>query len=432
MALHKKGPASLSDLCRLCIVTNLERFPPEALGILDEFEWDGIVKLRHKKSRPLKGKGGLDGSGRLNPAVAEKFMSEVEEVNPQLRHSKVSDSLVWKDVVEYRFRKGGLSRPKGLLAPWPVLIEQLQDSGKALGACLLQQQGNQQAALQAVKYLEESPMDLTLLKDSGIGKIVKKFLAKANGKLDFLDEPYVFSSGKDIRKTPRSTLQATLNSWMEMAAKSGVKMKSEGPSSPQRAKQNSASPAKESSNNEDHIDLSAAKKCHSWRELYHTLKVHDETRRNRQGEKMRERRQRLDSVRPRVVKVRHASSRQEGILHRGVSGRGFNAAAVASMPGNAKMQQLKREAHVTSSRRQPPTAAVSSHATKTRSDFGAAVAFANVGKSVAGKRKGAPATKTVALQGGKRLKVPDINKTASINTKKRLDMLKKGQSTFRR
>ncbi|KAL3907185.1 MAG: hypothetical protein SGARI_003659, partial [Bacillariaceae sp.] len=415
MALPNKNKklTTLSDLSRLCIVANLERFPPEALGILDEFEWDGIIRLRHKKSKPLKGRGGLDGTGRLNPSVGEKVIALIEEINPHLANSKVADGLVWKDIVEYRFRQGGLSRPKGLLAPWPVLIERLQESGKALNACLLQQQGNQQAALQAVKYIEESPMDLTLLKDSGIGKTVKKFLAKAKGRLDFLDEPYVFSTGKDIRKTPRSTLHATLATWMEMAARSGVKIKSDGASSPKR----SAVKGNDNDKAEDRVDLSTAKKCHSWRELYQTLKIHDETRKTKQGEKMRERRQRLDSVRPRVVKVRHASSKQEGMLNRGVAGRGF-AASAASPPGNSKMAQLKKEARVTSSRRQPPTAVAAS---KQRSGFGAAVAFANVGKTVAGKRKGAPSTKTVALQGGKRIKVPEIKKTASINTQKRLN-----------
>ncbi|KAL3902653.1 MAG: hypothetical protein SGARI_005735 [Bacillariaceae sp.] len=294
------------------------------------------------------------------------------------------------------------------------------------------QSSNQQAALQAVKYLEESPMDLTLLKDSGIGKTVKKFLSKSNGRLDFLDEPYVFSTGKDIRKTPRSTLQATLNSWMEMAAKSGVKMKSgdSAAASSSSPKRSVKSPTGASGNtNEDTVDLSLAKKCHAWRDLYNTLKLHDEKRRNRQGEKMRERRERLDKVRPKIVKVRHASAKQDGMLYRGTAGRGgVGSASASALSGNSKMQQLKMEARVTSSRRQPPPAMAS----KERSGFGAAVAFANTGKKVAGKRKTAPATKTVSLHGGKRLKVPEIKKTASINTQKRLKMLKKGQSTFRR
>jgi hypothetical protein len=422
----------LSDLCRKCIVLNLERYPPDVFIILDEGEWDSLIKLRHEKSTPLKGNGGLDGTGRLHPAVGEKFLSEVEEQNPHLQGSKIADALIWKDIVEYRFKKGGLSRPKNLLAPWPVLVEQLEQVGKVLNSCLLQQHGNHEATLQAIKYLEESPMDLNLLKDSRIGKTVKKFLSKAEGHLDFLDEPYVFSRGKDIRKTPRSTLQATLNTWMEMAAKGGVKMKVEGDSSPTKAKarEPSSLSSKESSQANTLVDLSAAKKCSSWRALYQTLKAQNEQRRNQHGEKMRERRQKLDMVRPKIVKVRHASAKQDKILNHSSFGSGYNPNA-KSPPRNSKIQQLKMEAQVTSTRRRPPTD-ISPTSSKPRSSFGAAVAFASVGKTVTGKRKAPPATKSITLAGGKRIKVPDIKKTASVNVQKRLGMLKKGQSSFRR
>ncbi|KAG7345711.1 TFIIS helical bundle-like domain containing protein [Nitzschia inconspicua] len=416
----------LSELCRICIVSNLERYPPDAFFIIDELEWESIVKLRHEKSKPTKGKGGLDGTGRLNPAIGEKFLSLVEETNPHLQQSKVVDHLVWKDIVEYRFKKGGLSRPKHLHAPWPVLVDQLDQAGKVLNACLLQQQhGNQPATVQAIKYLEESPMDLNLLKDSKIGKTVKKFLSKTVGKFDFLDEPYVFSRGKDIRKTPRSTLQATLNRWMDMAAKNGVAMRFEN------QKESSSSKQEQQQQNDTFVDLSAAKKCSSWRALYQTLKAQDEQRRSQQGEKMRERRQKLDLVRPKIVKVRHAASaKHEKILNKASFGR-----SGSDLPNNnnTKMQQLKMEARVTSIRRQPPVNVVPSASSySSSSTFGAAVACASTGKTVNGKRKMAPVTKSIPLAGGKRIKIPDIKKTASMDVKKRLDMLKKGQSSFRR
>lgn len=422
------SPPLLSDLCRSCIVSNLERYPPDAFFIVDEVEWESIVKLRHQKSTPLKGKGGLDGTGRLNPAVAEKFLSELEETNSHLQQSKVVDALIWKDIVEYRFKKGGLSRPKGLYAPWPVLVGQLEDAGKALHARLLQQHGHKEAALQAIKYLEDSPMDLNLLKESRIGKAVKKFLTKANGTLDFLDEPYVFSRGKDIRKTPRLTLQATLNAWMDMAAKSGVKMKADDSLSKAGK---IGSPGKTSQQpNEKFVELSSAKKCLSWRVLYQTLRVHDEQRRNQQGEKMRERKQRLDLVRPKIVKVRHATAKQDKILNNASFGSGFNPNS-KSPPQKSRMQQLKMESRVTSTRRRPPTN-VSPSSSRAGSAFGAAVAFASVGKTATGKRKLAPATKTVALAGGKRIRIPDIKKTANVDIKKRLTMLKKGQTRFQK
>lgn len=425
----KSGVARLSELCTNVVVKDLERYPAAAFGILDEYQWDCILQLRHRNSKPLKGKGGIDGRGRLHPAVTEKFMLEVEEGNPHLNRSKTADLYIWKDIVEYKFKKGGLARPEGLLYPWPVLIKQLEDAGKALNDCLrlMAEDAASEASgkekviaytVHAIKSISESPMDLNLLKSSGIGKKVKKFLSKST-RLDFLDEPFVYSSGKDIRKTPRTTLEATLQSWKDMAADSGVKMKVGDSASGGRKPASTVS------------ILAAAKKCDSWRSLYQTLKVHDEVRRSRQGEKMRERRRRLDTVRPKIVKVRPANSRQDKILSRSSFGSGYNPSQKTAPPGSSKIQQLRMEAKVTSTRRQPPTASVAATRKQT-SGFGAAVAFAVVGKKVVGRRKTAPVTKSVTLAGGKRISVPDAKSVRSSNVQKRLKMLKRGQSSFRR
>ena len=419
------GVPRLSDLCINVVVKDLERYPAAAFGIIDEYQWDCILRLRHRRTKPLRGKGGIDGRGRLHPAVTDKFMLELEEVNPHLNQSKIADEYIWKDIVEYKFKKGGLSRPQGLLYPWPVLVKQLEDAGKVLSDCIRivadsaesgvdDREKAMSATLIAIKNVSESPMDLNLLKISGIGKKVKKFLSKAT-RLDFLDEPYIYSSGKDIRKTPRTTLESTLQSWKDMAAESGVKMKN-------GEKNGRTKPAPTAS------ILTAARKCDSWRSLYQTLKVHDEDRRSRQGEKMRERRRRLDTVRPKIVKVRPASSRQDKILGRSSFGSGFSPTQKTAPSGNSKIRQLRMEAKVTSTRRQPPPVAA---ARKQTSGFGAAVAFASVGKKVVGRRKTAPVTKSVTLAGGKRMAAPDAKSVGSANLQKRLKMLKRGQSSFR-
>jgi len=421
----KIGVLPLSALCVNVVVKDLERYPAVALGILDEYQWDHILKLRHRKTKPLKGKGGIDGRGRLHPAVTDKFMLEVEEANPHLSESKVADEYMWKDIVEYKFKKGGLSRPKGLLYPWPVLVQQLEDSGKALTDCLKLTNEDaesddrdkiERTALHAIKCISECPMDLNLLKTSGMGKKVKKFLNKST-RLDFLDEPYIYSSGKDIRKTPRTTLQATLQSWMDMAADSGVKMKDDHRGMSPRKPTPAAS------------ILTAAKKCDSWRALYRTLRVHDEDRRSRQGEKMRERRRRLDTVRPKIVKVRPANAKQDRILGKSSIGSGYNPNEKVLPSGSSKIRQLRMEAKIMSSRRGPAPA---SPARKQVSGFGAAVAFAATGKKVTGRRKTAPITKSVTLAGGKRIAVPDAKNVGNANLQKRLKMLKRGQSSFRR
>jgi len=420
----KLGVPPLSELCVNVVVKDLERYPAVALGILDEYQWESILKLRHRKTKPLKGKGGIDGRGRLHPAVTDKFMHEVEEANPHLSESKVADEYIWKDIVEYKFKKGGLSRPKGLLYPWPVLVQQLEDAGKALADCLKLTEDAEsddtvkieRSALHAIKCISECPMDFNLLKTSGMGKKVKKFLNKST-RLDFLDEPYIYSSGKDIRKTPRTTLAATLQSWKEMAADSGVKMKDDPRSlSPQRKSAPTAS------------ILTAAKKCDSWRSLYQTLKVHDEDRRSRQGEKMRERRRKLDTVRPKIVKVRPASAKQDRILGKSSIGSGYNPHDKIVPSGSSKIRQLRMEAKILSSRRGPAPAARKQKV----SGFGAAVAFAATGKKVQGRRKTAPITKSVTLAGGKRIAVPDAKNAGNANLQKRLKMLKRGQSSFRR
>ena len=428
---RKVGVLRLEELCTNVVVKELERYPAAALGILDEYQWEKILLLRHRKTKPLRGTGGIDGKGRLHPCVTDKFLLEVEEVNPHLNQSKLADRYIWKDIVEYKFKKDGLSRPKGLLYPWPVLMKQVEDSERAFSDCirvLVDGAGGKDdnedkimaCVLNAIKFLSESPMDLNLLKSSGLGKKVKKFLNKST-RLDFLDEPYVWSSGKDVRKTPRTTLAATLQSWKDMAADCGVKMNdNETRSGGQKRCAMSISTSSM---------LSAAKKCDSWRSLYRTLKAHDEERRFRQGEKMRERRRRLDTVRPKIVKVRPASTKQDKMLNRSSFGSGYNPFEKTTPSGSAKMRQLRMEAKVTSTRRQPPIS--NPVARKQTSGFGAAVAFASTGKKVVGRRKTAPPTKKVILAGGKRIEVPDAKKINNANLQKRLKMLKRGQSSFR-
>jgi len=345
----------------------------------------------------------------------------LEENNLHLQQSKCADLYVWKDCVNYKFKIGGLSRPGGLEKPWPVLVSSLEDAILALKNCLSKESDEKViiSALDAIKTISESPMDLDLLKSSGIGKKVKRFLGKS--KLDFLDEPFHSNfSGKGTHETPRKKLEAALQSWKDIAAESGVKMKP-GESSI-GAKKNFTNVTPKSTSY-----LSVAKKCYSWRALYQTLKVHDEDRRSRQGEKMRERRRRLDTVRPKVVKVRHASYKQDKILNRQSFGQSRTISTVPS--GSVKIRQLRMEAMVTSTRRSAPSSVAAVY--KPTSSFGAAVSVAAVGKKVTRVRKTAlPKTKTMSLAGGKRIAIPDT-KTASGNVQKRLRMLKKGQSNFR-
>jgi hypothetical protein len=406
-----ESAGTLVSLCRGKLVANLERYPAESFAILDEVEWEAVISLRHERTRPQKGSGGLDGTGRMNPAVGDKFMSEVEEMVPHIARSRVVDNLVWKDIVEFKFKAGGLARPKELLYPWPVLEAKIETSKRALVDLVKQEGKNEEtkrSCIRAIKFLRSSPMDVSLLSSSGIGKTVSKFLKKAPAGI--LDQPVVSTSPGE---TPRTILKETLDSWMAFAANSGVKMK-ESPASSDR-KQQSIKRA----------NLESAKKCRSWRELFSFLKEKDEEQRSSLGARMSQRRKKLDQVRPKIVKVRHASSRQRSILdgRSGMSGTGSSSPS----PGSSRMGQLRQEASVTSSRR--GLLANSSHntagsvavASRPGAGFGAAVAFAS---GMPSKKRKIPGSTRVELGGGRRMKIP-ATKKASENMK-RLALLKKG------
>jgi hypothetical protein len=336
----------------------------------------------------------------MNPAIGEKFMSEVERANPHLSLSEITDKLVWKDIVEWKFRVGGLSRPRGLLYPWPVLESLAESCGQTLlsiAKMTFIDDESRTMVIRTVKEICDMPMDVTLLKSSGIGKAVKKFVKAccSNESLKIFDDPI---SSSNIRETPRTKLEAVLNSWMAMAASSGVQMKDSDDAHLNLAADTSCL-----------HDLAKARKCNFWRDLYVTLDKYDEERRSNQGARMRERRQVLDSVRPKIVKVRHASSRQNAILDRQHNSSGAAAGA------KTKIQQIKMEACVTSMRRRPPTQPmqmpVAPFANPSGSGFGAAVAFAKGQKG--GKRKQGISTTTVQLSGNKRMKIPDSKKAVA-------------------
>lgn len=409
---ERRANKSLVSLCRDVIVSNLERYPAEAFGILEESEWDSIIRLRHKKNRPRQGRGGLDGKGRMNPAVSDKFMLEVETVLPYLSQCEFVDKYIWKDIVEFRFRIGGVSRPKGLLYPWPVLTATTQEHGDFLVALAKSDEISEDAhrkGFRTIRDVCDLPMDVELLKSTGIGKAVKKFLkaCASNPALEVFDQAI---PGQDLRETPRTKLESVLKEWMAIAANSGVEIK--------------GSTGKEFAGNiKCAKHLTQARNCNSWRELYTLLNEYDEKRMSRQGARMRERRQRLDSVRPKIVKVRHATSRQNDII-------GRRAAHTAAPPTKQKMQQLRMEASVTSSRRTPPAARSTVKSAPAKKPpgggFGAAVAFAT-GKGGAKRKRAGVQSNFFQLEGNKRMKVPATKKAAS-NLKR---LAKKGGFSLR-
>jgi len=361
---------TLVTRCRKVVVANLERYPPEAFGILSEEEWETMVQLRHRKTAPKEGTGGLDGTGRRAPATTDRYLAQVESANPHLAESKIVDELVWRDCVEYRFRHGGLTRPRALLLPWPLLVEQIQSAGDAIARQVEQDSMDASTVSAAIDTLEQSPINVALLKATGIGKTVKKILKRS------ADSPDAWCQ----------RLQSLLTSWKDLAASKGVEIKGRVETDP------SDSRHKEEEEDEDMILVES---CQNWRQLFTALKQREEHRRSSQGKRMREIRRNLSQDRPKIVKVRPASAKHQEILDNPMNK--FKPA-----PVNNKVSQLRKEASIVSSRQRGAFAAP---AKKTPSSFGAAVAFAGGSKKTtrAVKRKGTD----LQLAGGKRMKIPN-------------------------
>jgi TFIIS helical bundle-like domain len=430
----------LTTLCRACISLNLDRFPPEALGILNEEEWDSIVKLRHLKTTPQVGSGGLDGTGRLHPAVSEKVLLRVEQSNPHFRYSDIADRLLWKDIVEYKYRKGGVARPKGLNYPWDVLVQQITEAGDALNAVLPPDENDSTVidrkhvhdkAIEATRTLDGTAMNLNLLKETGIGKTVKKFLKKvtrdpSSSVKQFLTTEIRFEKDRSSY-TVSHKLEMVLQRWMDMASQNGVKIETgdKMTSKGQNILDNSTG-AKD-----DDRFLQIAKQCRSWRDLYEQIKTFDDNRRSKQGEKMRERRDRLDSIRPKIVKVRI----KKHVIEEKRLAAASASTHVSVSKSTLKMQKLRKEASITAMRQQRPSgsAAVSSSRSG-RSNFSSAVANAMATNPRNVKRKappGVPPTKSIALGDGKQMRIPDMKRTSNVHVQKRMKMLKNKQANIR-
>jgi hypothetical protein len=295
---------SLVDRCREVIVTNLERFPPYILGVLDPQEWDALIIRRHAKTKPTKGSQGLDGTGRLTPAVSEKFISAVEDASPYLV-TPLTDVLVWKDCVNFRFRPGSLTRPKMLQVPWPDMVEQIQSLGKILEERGLETPHN------VIQALEAAPMSILLLQATGIGKTVKKVIKTISKRCNSED---------DSNNTSLERLRLLLQEWKELVG-STTKQK-------------------------DEEDWELAESIHSWKELYAGLKNRQEKTRTELGQKMRKNRASLDKGRPSVVKVRPMKRQHELILSR-QSAQGGEALGHTLNP---KLEKLRQETAILAQR----------------------------------------------------------------------------------
>lgn len=449
-AVPKKNrdPPTLASLCIAAVASKIERYPPEALGMLSETEWEAIVRLRHSKTAPRQQHQrqflGIDGKGRMMPAIGDKVMKSIEDANPHLAQSEIADKLVWKDCVNSRFKAGGPSRPLALSFPWPVLVKRLKTSGAdLLGLLQIPKldtsdadekyvenicQQRFQVLNRCISIMSESPMSVALLTASGVGKSVSKFIKgcskSAGSRCDdappqfFVDVwtarpvptvPNVPSSSKTgpVELSPLTQLEMLLQGWKQVASADGVQVAKKGGSAPIRSASDCSGRGKKTSEEQHREDMQTLQSCSSWRELHAALVLREAKMVASHGARMRQIRENLQTDRPKIGRVTHRNAgrraRREAILD---GSRGMRALATASRAtssstcGSSKLQQLRKESAIATSRQKAGLNKV------TKSSFGFSIANATSSSRTAAKRSATVKPKEVALGGGKRMKVP--------------------------
>jgi len=305
------GLLSLASLCKRVIATNLERYPAESFASLAENEWESVVRFKHKMTAPKiitatvssTVGGNLFGDGRKKPVMCDKEMIEIESKNPHLNKSKVIDAIVWKDCTDFRFKRGGPSRPLLLELPWSVQVSRMERIAKELILLLKepqkepQEDGNDDVTSlprtnrlrSHIHIMISAPMCIPLLSSTGIGKAVKKFIKMCKG---YSDLPTWFPDIHSVHDIPnpafrgKSLLEQTeilLGTWKVMASASGAA---------------TCTGRERNTSEEQHIeDLEAVQQCVQWRDLFHALNRREQMTIKTRGAKMRKIREDMKSDR---------------------------------------------------------------------------------------------------------------------------------------
>jgi hypothetical protein len=374
------GIPSLIHLCRTVVTNNIERYAPESFQICDVYEWEEIIKLRYTLTQPKKvtlhllqspsvasitstahSNGSstgtdLDGNGRLIPAISVKVIQSIEACNVHLADCTVTDTLVWKDCVEYRFKRNvGLHiRPPILFLPWPLLVQEIQHYTQILASLLTDDENDNDTNSSsyrskpsikdiniAIQKLQSTTWNIALLRDTGVGKVVKKVLKKFNKSNSTSSSSATNDKNQNhqihMDDTMKNTLQQLLNDWMGLVSSSNSNSNStnnnnsnrtttNGNSSNQKPKHQqqkqqpssasssvgstniksstnsspittivtctaiSTTPTTPSSNLiiDERDDLQLLESCLSWRQLYHLLEQRKMIIQSTQGKRMRE------------------------------------------------------------------------------------------------------------------------------------------------
>jgi hypothetical protein len=485
---------SLSQLCLLTICAKIERYPPEAFSMLSPVEWDTVIERRWQATAPKKKKtgmgpanplgnallakntlattvnpkGGLDGTGRMIPSLNAQCLREIESVNGHLAESDVADRLVWKDCVEYTFQigSGDFGRPKPLRLPWPFLIKSLQDAGQSFVECwqfcaehrddgMLNDEDTwtkqKQEMQRALHTLNDAHMTITLLTESGIGKVVSKLVklmkkrkerAGSEDSLSLTEAYMLFEDGgggsshsfqasrqstvplvnahRQKSECPLIRLEELLDGWKVLASAKGVnnvsRTSSPSPVSSSKSVVDAISgQGRRTSDGQHRKDIAKGQKCHTWRQLYVALDARKEAMKTNMSAKLRKTRQDLDTEQLKtkscftVGRRSGGPSRIESILSKERGTRALTAAAargtrsLESASGSKnKMSLLRAETQVQASFSKGganKTSRLHSMTEAPASRFGSSIATSGPKKRGAGE---------VAFGGGKKMRLPEM------------------------
>ena len=313
--------SSLASLCQHVIAKNLERYPPECFCSLAENEWDSIVRLKYKMTDPkIKTvNGGLLSGGRSKPMINDKDINSIESKNPLLAKSKLADSLVWKDCVNFRFKTEGSSRPRIMRCPWGVQVSKMQQIANDLPLFWKEPKGEGLDNVEAInvartkklrshiQVLITSPMSIPLLSESTIGKAVKKFIKECKRHGSKL--PAWVPEVNGIHDTPNpayrgksllAQMEILLSSWKTLASASGA---------------STCHGRHRNTSEEQHMqDLETVQQCMDWRKLFAALSQREQLIIKSRGAKMRRIREDLESDRHKVqsTKTKQMGNRKLG------------------------------------------------------------------------------------------------------------------------
>ena len=226
-------PPSLLSLSLQVVSSNLEKYYPQSFAIFSECEWESVVACRCETFTSVSASLHSNSKKLLMPPISEKILSLIEEHpdNSHLNSSNKVDRMLWKNIVNYAFPIGGMTRPVVLEEPYDDLVERLTLWGKDLVELFelenpTKDGGNQvearsddsdddtvnkegKPAAQVVsekdrlkrqsvlrtktlysmlQTIKSAPMDVKLISDTGIGKCLSKVTKKATKLLKHVQE----------------------------------------------------------------------------------------------------------------------------------------------------------------------------------------------------------------------------------------------------